>query len=154
MKPIATKSRRFSEEDQEFIQETVNKWKEEGIIQQSSFECRAQVVVVNDELNRRNRHLCVDYSQTISIYTELDAYPLPRIDDMINNLSEYSVFSSFDLRSEYHQVELLTSKRKFTAFEANGNWFEFTRRPIPFGVKNGVAMFQRKITQFKNEKNS
>ena len=149
VKPIATKSRRFSKEDQEFIQETVDKWKEEGIIQPSSSPWRAQVVVVKDELNRRNKRLCVDYSQTINIYTELDAYPLPRIDDMINSLSKYSVFSTFDLRSAYHQVELVPSERKFTAFEANGNLFEFTR--IPFGVKNGVAVFQRKITQFISE---
>ena len=74
---------------------------------------------------------------------------MPRIDDMINSLSKYSVFSTFDLRSAYHQVELVPSERKFTAFEANGNLFEFTR--IPFGVKNGVAVFQRKITQFISE---
>ena len=93
--------------------------------------------------------MCVDYSQTINIYTELDTCPLPRIDDMINNLSKYSVFSTFDLRSAYHQAELVPSERKFTAFEANGNLFEFTR--IPFGVKNGVAVFQRKITKFTSE---
>ena len=107
--------------------------KREGIIQPSSFPWRASVVAVKDKLNRRNKSLCVDYSQIINICTELDAYPLPRIDDMINNLSKYSVFFTFDLRSAYHQVELVPSERKFTAFEANRNLFEFTR--IPFGVK-------------------
>ena len=146
VKPIDTKSGRFSKEDKEFIQETVDKWEEEGISQPSSSPWRAQVVVSKDELNCCNKCLCVDYLQTINIYTELDAYPLPRINDMINNLSKYSVFSTFDLRSAYHQVELVPSEHKFTAFEANGNLFEYTR--IPFSVKNGVAVFQRKITQF------
>ena len=87
------------------------------------------------------KRLCVDYSQTINQYTELDAYPLPRIDDMINNLAHYKVFSTFDLRNAYHQVPILKDDRKYTGFEANGRLYQFRR--IPFGVTNGVAVFQR-----------
>ena len=95
--------------------------------------------------------MCVDYSQTINIYTQLDAYPLPRIDDMTNELSKYKVFSTFDLRSAYHQIKLTPSDCKYTAFEANGKLFEFTR--IPFGVKNGVGEFQRKMCEFIEKEN-
>ena len=83
--------------------------------------------------------MCVDYSQTINIYTELNAYPLPRIDDMVNELAQHNIFSTFDLRSAYHQIKIIDSEQKFTAFEANDKLYEFTR--IPFGVKNGVAAF-------------
>ena len=113
----------------------------DGVIQPSSSPWRAQVVIVKDETDRHKKRLCVDYSQTINIYTELDAFPLPRIDDMVNELSKYNVFSTFDFKSAYHQVPILESDRKYTAFEANGKLWEFTR--IPFGVKNGVAAFQR-----------
>ena len=85
------------------------------------------------------KRLCIDYSQTINIYTELDAYPLPRIDDMTNELSKYRVFSTFDLSSAYHQVKIAKTDYKNTAFEANDKLYEFTR--IPFSVKNGVAAF-------------
>ena len=83
--------------------------------------------------------MCVDYSQSINIYTELDAYPLPRIDDVVNELAQYNIFSTFDLRSAYHRIKIIDSKQKSTAFEANDKLYEFTR--IPFGVKNGVAAF-------------
>ena len=43
--------------------------------------------------NKRNRkkHMVIDYSQTINCYTELDAYPLPRINDMVSKILKYSV---------------------------------------------------------------
>ena len=150
-KPIVTKSRRFNQEDREFIKRTIDKWLETGIIQSSSSPWRAEAVIVKDSFNRQQKRLCIDYSQTINIYTQLDSYSLPRIENMINELSQYSVFSTFDLRSAYHQIELVSSERKYIGFEANGKLYEFTR--IPFGVKNGEAAFQQTISQFIKEQN-
>ena len=103
---------------------------------------RAQIVVVKDASNNK-RHMCVDYSQTINLFTELDAYPLPTIETLINDLAKYHVFSTFDLRSAYHQIQITEKDRPFTAFEACGKLWEFTR--LPFGVTNGVPAFQRKM---------
>ena len=140
-RPIATKSRQFGRDDKEFIENETNRLLAEGIIETSVSPWRAQVVVVKDPLDRHKRRMCIDYSQTINQYTELDAYPLPRIDSIVNDLSKYRVFSTFDLKSAYHQVSLKESDRKYTAFEANGRLYQFCR--IPFGVTNGVAAFQR-----------
>jgi len=41
----------------------------------------------------------VGYSQISNLYAELDAYPLPRVDDLVNTLASYNVFSTFNLRS-------------------------------------------------------
>ena len=149
--PIATKSRRFNQDDRAFIQNNIDELLTEGIIRASSSPWRAQVLIVKDEYNRHRKRMCIDYSQTINIYTELDAYPLPRIDDMVNQLAQYHVFSTFDLKGAYHQVAIKESDSKYTAFEANGKLYEFTR--IPFGVKNGVAAFQRAISQFVENEN-
>ena len=89
--------------------------------------------------------MCIDYSQIINLYTELDTYSLPRIDKMINDLAKYKVFFSFDHKSAYHQVPLKVSDRKYTAFKVNGDLFQFCR--IPFGVKNGAAAFQTAIKE-------
>ena len=93
--------------------------------------------------------LCIAYSQSVNRYTELDAFPLPRIDDLINDLSKYRYFSKFDLRSAYHQIPLHPHDMKLTAFEANGRLFHFKR--MPFGLTNAVGAFQRIITQIVNE---
>ena len=83
--------------------------------------------------------MCVDYSQTVNLFTEFDAYPLPKIEFLVNELAKYCIFSTFDLRSAYHQILIAESDRPFTAFEAGGKLWEFTR--IPFGLTNGVPAF-------------
>ena len=141
-KPIAVKSRRFNNNDRKFIDEEIHRLHSEGIIRPSVSPWRAQVVVVkNAETN--NRRMCIDYSQTINLFTELDAYPLPKIDTLINDLAKYTVFSTFDLRSAYHQIPIAEKDRIYTAFEASGKLWEFIR--IPFGVTNGVPAFQREM---------
>lgn len=74
-KPIATKSRCFSSEDEKFINQEIRKLLDEGIIKPSTSPWRAQVVVSKDPMNRPKKRLCMDYSQTINLYTELDASP-------------------------------------------------------------------------------
>ena len=63
----------------------------------------------------------------------------------------YSVFSTFDLRSAYHQIEIADPDCKFITFEADGKLYDFKR--IPFAVKNGAPAFQRAITQFIESEN-
>ena len=145
--PIASKSRRYSREDSAFIDEEVKRLLKEGIIEPSLSPWRAQVVVTKDE-NHRKR-LAIDYSQTINRFTLLDAFPLPRITDMVNKIAQYRVFSTIDLRSAYHQVPLKEEDKPYTAFEARGNLYQFTR--LPFGVTNGVACFQREMMKFVDE---
>ena len=85
----------------------------------------------------------IDYSRTVNRYTELDAYPLPRIDDMANKISKYKYFATYDLKTAYHQIKIPVADREYTAFEGDGRLWQFTR--IPNGVTNGVSAFQRII---------
>ncbi|XP_018403046.1 PREDICTED: uncharacterized protein LOC108779970 [Cyphomyrmex costatus] len=142
-KPIATKSRRHSEENNKFIDSEVKRLLNEGVIEPSNSPWHAQALVVREE-NHKVR-MVVDYSQTINKFTMLDAYPLPRIEEIITKVSANEVFSTIDLESAYHQLPILKSERKYTAFEAGGKLYQFLR--VPFGVTNGVACFQRIIDQ-------
>ena len=85
----------------------------------------------------------VDYSETINLFTELDAYPLPRIDDIVNQIAQYRVYSTIDFKSAYHQVAIKESDKPYTAFAADGGLYQFCR--VPFGVTNGVSCFQREM---------
>lgn len=141
-KPIAIKSRRHSLHDQQFIESEIQQLLKDGVIEDSTSPWRAQVLVISSPNHRRR--MVVDYSQTINRFTELDAFPLPRIEDIVNRVASYSIYSSLDLKSAYHQVPIDENDKPFTAFEACGKLYQFTR--IPFGVRNGVPAFQRMLT--------
>ena len=146
-KPIASKSRRYCMENKGFIATEINELLEEGIIEPSDSPWRTQVVVTRSE--RHRKRLVIDYSETINRFTQLDAYPMPRIDDTVNQIAQYTVFSTIDLKSAYHQIPVKEEEKKFTAFEANGRLYQFCR--IPFGVTNGAAAFQRTMDNFISE---
>ena len=143
VKPIATKSRFFNKDDRAFIRDQISFLLAAGLIKRSDSPWRAQVMIARGEFLHHKTRMCIDYSQTVNLFTELDAYPLPRIDDMINKLSQYMLFSAFDLKSAYHQIPLQETETKFIAFGALGDLNEFI--VLPFGVTNGVPAFQRII---------
>ena len=74
----------------------------------------------------------------------LNAYPLPKIEDLVNKISQDQCYSSMDLQSAY-QVPLLENERPYTAFEAMGRLYQYKR--LPFGVTNGSAVFQKVIDE-------
>ena len=100
---------------------------------------RPWVVVVNN--SNHKKRLCIDYSQTINKFALLDAYPFLRMQTVANSVAQYNWFSSLNLKSACRQAPILPEERLFTAFEANGQLYQFTR--IPFGLKNAVPCFQR-----------
>ena len=148
-KSIAIKYRHHSLKDKEFIAMEVKRLLKENIIEPSKLPWRAQVLITTNE-NHKKR-MVVDYSQTINRYTQLDTYPLPRIDEMVSDITKYRIFSTWDLRSAYHQLPFKPEEKPFTAFEACGRLYQF--HWIPFGISNGVTSFPRVIDKIiSNEK--
>jgi len=56
------------------------------------------------------KRMCADYSQTVNKFTCLDAYPLPNMQIVFNNVTQYKWYSSLDFRSAHHQVPLLPER--------------------------------------------
>ena len=98
-----------------------------NIIEPSQSPWRAQVLVATSAQGKQR--LVIDYSQTINRYTLLDAYPLPNINCQIEQIAKYNVFTCLDLQSDYYQIPIRPEERKYTAFEGNGNLYQFRRIP-------------------------
>jgi len=86
----------------------------------------------------RSSRLCVDYRQ-LNKLTIKNKYPLPRIDDLLNQLKGTVVFSKIDLRSGYHQILVRPEDVQKTTFRSRYDHYEYV--VMPFGVTNAPAVF-------------
>ena len=82
-KPVRMPSRKYSKDERNIIEKEVGRLLEDDIIEESISTWRSQCVVVKQKENKWR--LCIDYSQTVNRHTELDAFPVPRIEDSVND---------------------------------------------------------------------
>ena len=113
-----------------------------GVIQPSVSPWSSPVVMVKKKDG--TQRFCVDYRALNSV-TRGDTFPLPRIDDLLDQLGNSRFFSTLDLASGYWQIRLSQSSREKTAFSVPQGLFEF--QVMPFGLTNAPAVFQRLMQQ-------
>ena len=77
--------------------------------------------------------------------TKGDTFPLPRMDDILDQLGDCKFFSTLDLKSSYWQIRVHPDSQEKTAFITPQGLYEF--RIMPFGLMNGPAVFQRLMQQ-------
>ncbi|KAM8701810.1 hypothetical protein ACLKA7_000884 [Drosophila subpalustris] len=127
------------------MQEEINKQVDEllakGCIEPSNSPHSAPIVMVKKKTGKWR--LCVDFRQLNSRSVK-DAYPLPRVHHILDQLREAHYITSLDLKDGYWQIPMEQASRPLTAFTVPGRGL-FQWKVMPFGLHSAPATFQRAL---------
>ena len=126
----------------EEVAKQLKKMQEMEVIQPSKSPWSSPVVLVRKKDG--SHRFCIDYRKLNSV-TKADSYPLPCIDDLLDQLGKSVYFSTLDLASGFWQIKVHSASQEKTAFSTPHGHFEF--RVMPFGLMNAPSVFQRLMQQ-------
>ena len=136
--PIRLPPYRLPHAYRDMVQKELKEMLAHDIIEPSTSDWAAPIVLVKKQDG--SLRLCVDYWRMNSV-SKADAYPMPRIDELIDELGRARYLSTLDLTKGYWQVPVSTDAQRKTAFTTPFGLFQFRR--MPFGLQGAPATFQR-----------
>lgn len=135
--PQARRILRLSPREIEEVRKQINEMLLKGHIRASRSAWAAPLLFVRKKDG--TLRMCIDY-RALNKLTVKNKYPLPRIDELLDQLQGATVFSAIDLRSGYYQIPLHESDITKTAFTTPMGLYEFT--VLPMGLTNAPSVFQ------------
>ncbi|KAF5818242.1 putative nucleotidyltransferase, Ribonuclease H [Helianthus annuus] len=134
--PVARAPYRLAPSELEELSTQLQELLDKGFIRPSSSPWGAPVLFVKKKDG--TFRMCIDYRELNKV-TVKNRYPLPRIDDLFDQLQGSSYYSKIDLRSGYHQLRVREEDVSKTAFRTRYGHYEFL--VMPFGLTNAPAVF-------------
>ncbi|GKA26245.1 putative reverse transcriptase domain-containing protein [Tanacetum coccineum] len=134
--PVARAPYRLAPAEMKELAEQLKELSDKGFIRPSSSPWGAPILFVKKKDG--SFRMCIDYHELNKLIVK-NRYPLPRIDDLFDQLQGSIIYSKIDLRSCYHQSRVGEEDIPKTAFRTRYGHYEF--RVIPFGLINAPAVF-------------
>ncbi|GKE75360.1 putative reverse transcriptase domain-containing protein [Tanacetum coccineum] len=134
--PIAHAPYRLAPSEMQELSNQLQELSDRGFIRPSTSPWGAPVLFVKKKDG--SFRMCIDYRE-LNKLTVKNRYPLPRIDDLFDQLQGSSIYSKINLRSGYHQLRVRDKDIPKTAFRTRYGHYEF--QVMPFGLTNAPAVF-------------
>ncbi|GJU13998.1 putative reverse transcriptase domain-containing protein [Tanacetum coccineum] len=141
--PVARAPYRLAPSEMQELSNQLQELTDKGFIRPSSSPWGAPVLFVKKKDG--SFRMCIDYRE-LNKLTVKNRYPLPRIDDLFDQLQGSSVYSKIDLRSGYHQLRVREEDIPKTAFRTRYGHYEF--QVMPFGLTNAPTVFMDLMIEF------
>ena len=122
------------------IDEAIDELLDQGVLEPVKYADYACPIVVVKKPNGKVR-ICGNYKLTANKALQVEHYPIPSLQDMLQDLGGGKRFSKLDLSHAYHQIELDEMARRYTTINTHRGLFQYTR--LPFGIATAPALFQR-----------
>ena len=140
--PIRQNYYRTSPQKLEIIRQEVNSMMGLGVIQASRSEWASPLILVKKPEGAWRP--CIDYRQVNQI-TKGETYPLPRLDDLVDQVGSAAYITTLDMAKGYWQIDMTARAREVSAFVTPFGHYEFNT--MPFGMKLAPMTFQRAMNQ-------
>ncbi|CAF4604135.1 unnamed protein product, partial [Didymodactylos carnosus] len=141
-RPVRNYYGRKTDKQNKIVTEEVKELLNNDKIEPSNSPWASPVVLVSKKDG--SARFCVDYRKLNEI-TKKDSYPLPRIEDIFDQLVGATYYSKLDFKGGYFQVPLDEKDREKTAFSTREGLYQF--KVLPQGVMNGPPTFQRIVNE-------
>ena len=136
--PVRMPLYRHPEKAKEIISKMIQEMLDKDIIEESFAVYLSPIVLISKPDGKKR--MCIDY-RGVNKHIKIDIHPLPRIDELIEDVAGNRYYCTLDLKDAYYQCQLDEESRDITTFSDGKNLYRFKR--LPFGLSVAPAIFTR-----------